>query len=364
MAASNDFKSAFAELFNTLSSDQLKALSGSLALAAQLKTSVANMSSGDDVSVASTSASYPKGSRAQRRKAIVARHKPKRPLNAFMAYRTYYSPLFKGLPQKQKSGLMREMWCAEAKKTMWTLLGGAYSDLRDHHQETFPVDKFLSIAVPLLPIVPADKYLSKMGWTLSSDAAGEPVLFRNPAFNADILAAEYAPRTNLSLEDIVEHCYNQGLMPRDERRNPMEVLRENLRAEGLMDALPPADQTPPPACGSLILAVTPQSTSTMTTQPSSIETTPEPSDDGNVDGPVCENEENDALSMDAIINSDAYLSVASVTAEQQDAFDSNALALHFHPDVSPPILGFDPRVIQDDFDPFNLDLSELINFDA
>ncbi|KAI1612724.1 mating-type protein MAT alpha 1-domain-containing protein [Exophiala viscosa] len=360
MAASNAFPSAFAALFNSLSSEQLSALSGSLALAAELKTSVANMSSGDDVSVASTSASERKFARAQRRKAVVARFKQKRPLNAFITYRTYYSPIFKGLPQKQKSGLMRQMWGQESKHSIWALLGSAYSDLRDHHQETLPVDKFLSIAIPLLPIIPADKYLSKMGWTLSSEAAGEPVLFRNPAFNADILAAEYPPQTNLSLEDIVGQCYDQGLLPRANRRDLMQVLRD----EGLMDVLPPADQTPPSTCGTLTLAVTPQSTTTMTTQPSSIETTPEPSDDGNVDGPVCEHEENNELSMDAIINSNAYLSVAAVTAEQQDAFESNSLALHFHPDVSPPILGFDPRVIQDDFDPFNLDLSELINFDA
>lgn len=68
--------------------------------------------------------------------------------------------------------------------------------------------------------------------------------------------------------------------------------------------------------------------------------------------------------MEDIINSNAYLSVADVTAEQQDAFEANTLALHFHPDVSPPILGFDPRVIQDDFDPFNLDLTDMIDFNA
>lgn len=277
MAASNNFQTAFAELFKSLSPEQLTALSDSLAAAAKIKTTVANMSSGDDVSGASTPSSHGKLSRAQRRKAVVARTKQKRPLNAFIAYRSklqlpaddcaasltslpaYYSPLFKGIPQKQKSGLMREMWGAENKQAMWALLGSAYSDLRDHHQETLPVDKFLSIAVPLLPIVPADKYLLKMGWTLSSDAAGEPILFRDPAFNADILGAEYPPLTNLSLEDIVEHCYNHGLMPRDNRQDPMEVLRENLVADGLMDAPPSAAPTPPPTCGTLTLAVTPQS---------------------------------------------------------------------------------------------------------
>ncbi|EXJ54290.1 hypothetical protein A1O7_09628 [Cladophialophora yegresii CBS 114405] len=59
-----------------------------------------------------------------------------------------------------------------------------------------------------------------------------------------------------------------------------------------------------------------------------------------------------------------YLTIEAVTTDQQHAFESNAAALHFHPNISPPILGFDPRVIQDDFDPFNLDLSPLVAFET
>ncbi|OQV10182.1 hypothetical protein CLAIMM_14217 [Cladophialophora immunda] len=55
-----------------------------------------------------------------------------------------------------------------------------------------------------------------------------------------------------------------------------------------------------------------------------------------------------------------YLTIDAVNADQQAAYartnGPSQAALHFHPQISPPILGFDPRVIQDDFDPFNLDL--------
>lgn len=74
-------------------------------------------------------------------------------------------------------------------------------------------------------------------------------------------------------------------------------------------------------------------------------------------------EGNGEVSVRTIIESNAYLSVAAVTADQQEAFDNHALALHFHPDISPPILGFDPRIIQDDFDPFDLDLTKMIDFE-
>ena len=47
-------------------------------------------------------------------------------------------------------------------------------------------------------------------------------------------------------------------------------------------------------------------------------------------------------------------SIAAVSADQRHAYDRAPFASHFHPDVQPPILGFDPNLIQDDFDPFKL----------
>lgn len=62
-------------------------------------------------------------------------------------------------------------------------------------------------------------------------------------------------------------------------------------------------------------------------------------------------------------NSDNYLTIDAVTADQQAAYDQLEIGFHFHPDM-PQILAFDPRIIQHEFDPFDLDLSAYIDFDC
>ena len=47
-------------------------------------------------------------------------------------------------------------------------------------------------------------------------------------------------------------------------------------------------------------------------------------------------------------------SINTVTTDQQRAYDRTPFALHFHPEIQPPVLGFDPNMIQDEFDPFSL----------
>ncbi|KAL6241329.1 hypothetical protein RBB50_011802 [Rhinocladiella similis] len=357
------FQESLAGLFKSLSAAEVSALNSSLATIAKQQ---AQMSVGNGpATLASKSASK------NRRRLLGQHNKPKRPLNAFIAYRSYYSPLFKTIPQKVKSGLLRMTWAADTKRPMWALLGSAYSDLRDHHDESLALDKFLSLTVPLLPIVPADEYLNKTGWELSADAnnAEEPVLVRSPAFNAALLAAEYPQHTSRSVADIVSHCYTQGLLPRSTRKDLGQNRRHMFHNHGHHAGTDAGNHTPPPPCGSLTLAVTPLSSATVDTEASSIEATPEVSGDEDVDADagISNNNVNDEAEVpihDAIMSSNTYLTIAAITADQQAAFEDNDLALHFHPRIQPPILGFDPRIIQDDFDPFDLDFSGLINFNA
>lgn len=53
--------------------------------------------------------------------------------------------------------------------------------------------------------------------------------------------------------------------------------------------------------------------------------------------------------------------IEQVTADQQHAFEQLPMPIHFHPGIQPPVLGFDPNMIQDDFDPYTFD--QYINFD-
>lgn len=55
----------------------------------------------------------------------------KRPLNSWMAFRAYYSPLFTSLQQKDISGALTEMWAADPFHAKWTIVAKAYSVIRD-----------------------------------------------------------------------------------------------------------------------------------------------------------------------------------------------------------------------------------------
>lgn len=268
------------------------------------------------------------------------------------------------------------IWEAETKRSIWALLGESYSDMRDHHEEAIPMEKFLSLAVPLLPLIPADLYLVKMGWQLTTNSDGEAELSRDPKFNADLLAVEYPARTNLSSKDIVNHCYNQGLANRAHReRKP--TLRELTLRDRMANRPAAANKAPPPACGgTLTLAVAPQSVSQCTWKCVCSDTyilvqvqsvaSPATSTEGSELQAGSESPDaifNSVNTTPSALNSD-YLTIEAVTADQQQAYARYDQAVHFHPNISPPILGFDPRIIQDDFDPFNLDLSSIIDFDA
>ncbi|EXJ81902.1 hypothetical protein A1O1_07969 [Capronia coronata CBS 617.96] len=397
MAANNKSgQAALATAINSLTPAQLSALTASVAAvvgANPLPVTAGAMATGVNLPQAAAAPTPPINNprnTARRGRAAASR---KKPLNGFMTFRSYYSTLFAGLTQKDKSGLIRVMWGADLKKPMWTLLGYAYSDLRDHHDESLAIDKFLAATVPLLPIVPADQYLSKMGWELTKNNAGELTLARNNTFGADNLYAEYPARTSMSMADIINHCYEGGLLNRNIRRAtpPPRPAQATQAPQGNNNANAP----PPPSCGgSLVLAVTPQqvnvavpnastptatATATLTATPtatssaspansvmvsrtaSGSETQEELGSEGSrseEQGDIGE------LTVDDITSTPAYLSIQHVTADQQAAFESNALALHFHPRIQPPILGFDPRVIQDDFDPFDLDLSGLVDWEA
>lgn len=69
--------------------------------------------------------------------------------------------------------------------------------------------------------------------------------------------------------------------------------------------------------------------------------------------------------VSANIRSDYNPSIGTVIAEQQgvlEAYPSQyPYTLHFHPHIQQPALGFNPAMIQDDFDPF--DISDYVNFD-
>jgi hypothetical protein len=130
-----------------------------------------------------------------------------RPLNSFMAFRTYYSPIFKKTAQKDISSWINKLWREDFMVNKWTLTAKSYSIIRDRvGKEAAPLDQFLKLVCPALDILPPDLYLIAMGWLMPLDSSIRPELIRNfvpdkSAFNLN---------TTMSTSDIVEYCNTRG----------------------------------------------------------------------------------------------------------------------------------------------------------
>ncbi|KAI5295688.1 hypothetical protein KEM52_000536 [Ascosphaera acerosa] len=153
---------------------------------------------------------------AQRARGVLRRCRPSkhteghtrlRPLNSFIAFRSYYSSIFPNLSQKVKSGLLREIWKSDPFKAKWTILAKAYSRLRDSHTDQVSLDSFLLLSGPLIGIIPPDDYLKTMGLRLSK---GRENRYSMSVHQTDDSLSQSELTTNLSVDDIVAYCYDSG----------------------------------------------------------------------------------------------------------------------------------------------------------
>ena len=115
------------------------------------------------------------------------------------------------MTQKTKSGLIRSLWESDQWKHFWAIAAKAYSELRDNHIGQITLENFLKNVTGFLGVIPANEYLATMGWTLVTDTEGQVHLVNSklatPMHNVPLTS-------NLSVRDIVEHCYTIGLLPR------------------------------------------------------------------------------------------------------------------------------------------------------
>ena len=250
------------------------------------------------------------------------------------------------------------MWHLDGRKHIWTLIASAFTDIRDNHTDPPSLEKFLAIIITVIPIIPASHYLHKMGWELTKDAEGEVQVKRSPTFDRDAVFAEFPDQTNKSVEELVNHCYTYGLV------RPSSRIRQP-NAQGNIVTLPFATaprvgrpvQTPAATItDDQVFDVSPTSSITVFSDDLQIE-----QDLNKLAGPATmstpEFKFNDS-------RPDYRPSINAVTADQQQAYERTPFALHFHPQIQPPILGFDPNIIQDDFDPFSLfvESGEFLDF--
>ena len=128
--------------------------------------------------------------------------------------KAYYSSQLPGLTQKTKSGLLRKLWEQDHWKHFWAIAAKAYSELRDIHLGQITLEDFLKNTTGLLGVLPADQYFKTMGWALATDTEGQTQVVRTTIMPAEKVAPL---TTNLSVRDVVGHCYEIGLVDRPAR---------------------------------------------------------------------------------------------------------------------------------------------------
>ncbi|GAB7353584.1 hypothetical protein MBLNU459_g4008t1 [Dothideomycetes sp. NU459] len=163
---------------------------------------------------------------------------PSRPLNSWMAFRSYHAPMFKTFQQKEISGLLTRLWQNDPFKAKWSLLAKAYSMIREYKtKDVAPLDVFLSLTCPYIGIIPRDDYLSVMGWEIVGEN-GEKMMERR--FTPDISSfQENILTTNLSSEEIVSYCYQVSYIQNDNG----DITRSRGAAATLTMAAQPASSS-------------------------------------------------------------------------------------------------------------------------
>ncbi|KAL4938073.1 hypothetical protein BDV06DRAFT_215412 [Aspergillus oleicola] len=138
----------------------------------------------------------------------------RRPLNSFIAFRSFYSTIFPNITQKSKSGILRFLWQNDVFKAKWTILAKAYSIVRDEHDTEVSLESFLTLCAELIGILQPDRYLDAMGWELTLNDQQQYMMARvkNP------VATEAQRSTNCSVDDLIKHCYANGYVTEDKRK--------------------------------------------------------------------------------------------------------------------------------------------------
>ncbi|KAG9254150.1 mating type protein [Emericellopsis atlantica] len=129
--------------------------------------------------------------------------KTKRPLNGFMAFRSYYLKMFPEVQQKSISGFLQSLWSQDPYRNRWALVAKVYSFIRDEiGKERIPLSNFLSTCCPIMKIIEPSTYLPMLGWHITEVPGGNSQLIRHdssvgPAH--DELEIQNYPRTEFDL---------------------------------------------------------------------------------------------------------------------------------------------------------------------
>ncbi|KAJ5884971.1 hypothetical protein N7495_009481 [Penicillium taxi] len=124
-----------------------------------------------------------------------------RPLNSFMAFRTWLAPVFDGLTQKHKSQCIAQLWAEDPLKSHWEVLAKTYNELRDRYDlEDGSLTGFLRRISRFVNFPIPSKYVTMCGWTVEKTKAG--VELNRAAWVDDVRMSLI--RTPLDIFEIIE----------------------------------------------------------------------------------------------------------------------------------------------------------------
>ncbi|KAM3533877.1 hypothetical protein MY4038_002867 [Beauveria bassiana] len=174
----------------------------------------------------------------------------KRPLNAFIAFRSYYVKLFPESQQKAASGFLTTLWSKDPFRNRWAMIAKVYSFVRDEMGKAkAPLSSFLMAACPAMDILPPDEYLRVLGWAVEDSENGTKKLVQKEELRMPKETTKPCPDSELELfQGMIELGYMpdenilllEALLAQDNRSNLTSTISIASRAsvETNQDRLP------------------------------------------------------------------------------------------------------------------------------
>nr|APB91636.1 putative mating type 1-1-1 protein [Knoxdaviesia capensis] len=177
----------------------------------------------------------------------VTEKKTMRPLNAFMAYRSYYKGIFKGYKQKIISGYLTDMWKADPYHCKWALVAKVYSFIRDEvGKDSAQLSTFLTVVCPIMGFPSPGLYFQKLGLFHHMGEEGDIVLGQDKATLDAYMKSLEDMSCPLNDIDLLRACINKGYLS-THTGTLMEKLEAKSNSLMVTTAQPLVEtQAPPP----------------------------------------------------------------------------------------------------------------------
>ncbi|ROT41291.1 hypothetical protein SODALDRAFT_349317 [Sodiomyces alkalinus F11] len=147
-----------------------------------------------------------------------------RPLNAFMAFRSWYSRICPDAPQKDISSLITKLWEKDGFRNSWSLVAKMYSSIRDIvGKDNVSLKEFLAVACPIMHLVSPADYLDTYHWEIRVDQDGMRELCQNEDTAKQIIAVRLQKAVPATEIDLLHEVLKTGFMP-----NHAQVLIQQM----------------------------------------------------------------------------------------------------------------------------------------